>query len=292
MPRTILPVATVFSLGAALLANAAAAQTCDGAGVIIRIDGQPRDVEISRAGPNGVQTVGRPSVLQVVCGQDQIHTGPGTALTLSVDGVGQVKIARGTSYVVPSRKGAPSMAGNAYRQISDQVLPDMKRLPWNVRLKGAGDDFGFALPALAEGGQQLTGGKRPLLVRLVGGSAPYRLQIKDAQGAIIATKSSQSHEVAVPAVALSPGTYVLTAADATQRSLDVSIKVVSATPPPQPQFSDLPDPEVRAAAAASALARDATAQWSFEAEQQLASAPANGLDRDKVYELIESYSVP
>jgi hypothetical protein len=30
--------------------------------------------------------------------------------------------------------------------------------------------------------------------------------------------------------------------------------------------------------------------WSFEAEQELAAAPARGLDRDKVYELIENYS--
>jgi hypothetical protein len=49
------------------------------------------------------------------------------------------------------------------------------------------------------------------------------------------------------------------------------------------------DPEIRIAASAATLARDAPAQWSFEAERELQSAPAHGLDRDKVYELIESY---
>ena len=52
------------------------------------------------------------------------------------------------------------------------------------------------------------------------------------------------------------------------------------------------DPEVRTAATAAALARSNPGVWSLEAEQLLQAAPANGLDRDKVYELIESYSVP
>jgi hypothetical protein len=82
---------------------------------------------------------------------------------------------------------------------------------------------------------------------------------------------------------------VITASDSSPRSLDANVTVVSASPPDQPDFAGLEDAEVRTAAAASSLARTATATWSFEAEQQLAAAPANGLDRDKVYELIESY---
>jgi hypothetical protein len=291
MPRTASAI-LIAALGSAVVAGGGTANACDGAGVIIRIDGQPREVRIARPGSGGLQDVGRPSVLQVVCSLDQIHTGPDTALVMSIDGVGQIKVPRGGSYVVPARRGAPTVIGNAYRQINDQVLPDMKRLPWNVRLKGAGDDFGFALPSLAEGGQQITSGARPLLVRLVGGSAPYRVQIKDARGAIVASQTGESHEVTIPAVTLASGDYILTAADSTQRSLDASIKVVSDVPPAYPEFRELPDLEVRAAADASALARDATAVWSFEAEQRLAAAPANGLDRDKVYELIESFSAP
>lgn len=291
MPRTAACI-WIVTLASAAVASAGAANACDGAGVIIRIDGQPREVRIARPGPGGLQDVGRPSVLQVVCSLDQIHTGPGTDLVMSIDGVGQVKVPHGGSYVVPARRGAPTVIGNAYRQINDQVLPDMKRLPWNVRLKGAGDDFGFALPSLSEGGQQLTAGSRPLLVRLVGGSAPYRVQIKDAKGTVVASQTSESHEVTLPAVSLASGAYVLTAADSTQRSLDAAIKVVSDVPPGHPEFGDLPDSEVRAAAVASALARDSTAVWSFEAEQRLATAPSNGLDRDKVYALIESFSAP
>jgi hypothetical protein len=72
--------------------------------------------------------------------------------------------------------------------------------------------------------------------------------------------------------------------------MDAAIVAVATPPPADTSFDGFTDPEIRTAAAAATLARDAPALWSFEAEQQLQSAPANGLDRDKVYELIESYT--
>ena len=39
----------------------------------------------------------------------------------------------------------------------------------------------------------------------------------------------------------------------------------------------------------TALARSDPGSWSLGAEQLMQATPANGLDRDKVYELIESY---
>jgi hypothetical protein len=274
----------------AALAWTGVAHACDGAGVIVRIEGQPQDVLITRTENGAAATVSRPRVLEVVCHNDVIKAVNATSIVLAIDGAGTVKVDRSAVYRVPARSGAPSAVGNAYRSIDEQVLPDMKRMPWNVRLKGAGDDFGFALPALTTGGQQIQEGRRTLLVRLVGGSAPYKVEVRNAQNQVVASQTSESHEVQLPSTALATGGYVITVSDSTPRSLDAKVTVVSGTPPGQPDFAGLEDPEVRAAAAASSLARTATATWSFEAEQQLAAAPANGLDRDKVYELIESYS--
>jgi hypothetical protein len=162
-------------------------------------------------------------------------------------------------------------------------------LPWNVRLKGAGDDFGFALPALSAGGQKLTIGKRSLLIRLVGGIAPYSVQITDIKGNLVASQASPGHEVLIKDVALSVGLYRITAGDATPRSLEAEVSAVDASPPAEETFSGLADPEIRAAVTSTTLARDQTATWSLEAEQLLQAAPADGLDRDKVYELMESY---
>jgi hypothetical protein len=72
--------------------------------------------------------------------------------------------------------------------------------------------------------------------------------------------------------------------------MDATVTAVTTTPPSDSSFAGLGDPEIRTAAAAATLAREQPTPWSFEAEQQLQAAPTNGLDRDKVYELIESYS--
>lgn len=278
------------AVGFGVMAMGAAAHACDGAGVIIRIEGQPQDVQIQRTDAGAATTVSRPRVLEVICHGDVLRTAGTTFVVLSIDGVGAVKVDHNVAYTVPMRKGAPSLAGNAYRSIGDQVMPDMKRLPWNVRLKGAGDDFGFALPALMAGGQQLQAGPRPLLVRLVGGTAPYKVEVRDAGGAVVASQTSSTHEVMLPSANYAVGKYSVTASDSTPRSLDAGFVVVAATPPPDDAFNGIDDPEVRVAAVSSDLARQYTATWSFEAEQDLAAAPAHGLDRDKVFELIENYS--
>jgi hypothetical protein len=263
---------------------------CAGAGVIVRIEGRAQDVVITRNEGGASSTVTRPRVLEVVCHGDVISTVAGTFVVVSIDGAGPVRIEHNAAYTVPMHSNAPTILSNAYSTLNEQVMPDMKRLPWNVRLKGAGDDFGFALPALTTGGQQLQSGERTLLVRLVGGTAPYKVEISDAGGAVIASQSSSSHDVVLANVHLAPGQYKITASDSTPRSLDAQIVAVTAAPPADTSFDGLTDPEVRTAAEAATLARNAPTLWSFEAEQQLAAAPADGLDRDKVYELIESYS--
>jgi len=266
------------------------AQACNGAGVIVRIDGRAQDVVIKRTDGGATTVVTRPRVLEVVCRNDVISAVGGTDVVLSIDGAGSVKIDHNAVYTVPARSGAPTLISNAYSTLNDQVMPDMKRLPWNVRLKGAGDDFGFALPALTTGGQQISAGDRSMLVRLVGGDAPYKVEIRDANNAVIASQTSSDHDVVLPNVKLSAGAYKITASDATPRSMDATVTVVTTTPPVDDEFASLGDPEIRTAAAAATLAREQPTPWSFEAEQQLQAAPTDGLDRDKVYELIESYS--
>jgi len=266
------------------------AHACPGAGVIVRIEGRAQDVVIKRTEGGAPAVVTRPRVLEVVCRNDVISTEGATYVVLSIDGAGSVKIDHNAAYTVPARSGAPTLISNAYSTLNDQVMPDMKRLPWNVRLKGAGDDFGFALPALTTGGQQLRAGDRTLLVRLVGGTAPYKVEIRDANGAVVASQSSSDHDVVLSHVNLAPGAYKITASDSTPRSMDAQIVAVDTAPPADTSFDGLTDPEIRTAAEAATLARDTPTLWSFEAEQQLEAAPADGLDRDKVYELIESYS--
>lgn len=284
------PAAVALGLASLLAAAPLSARACEGVGVITRIDGAPQDVVITRLENGKPTVVSRPRVLEVICQDDSIHAGGATSIVLSVDGHGVVKIDRGVDYRVPAKSGAPSIAGNAYRTINDEVMPDMKRLPWSVRIKGAGDDFGFALPDMPGGGQQLQAGHRSLLVRLVGGTPPYKVELHAASGALAASQTSTGHEVVLGGVDLAPGAYQINVSDAASSQLSAPVTVVAAAPPAQDTFDGLSDPEVRAAATATSLARSSPGVWSFEAEQMIAAAPESGLDRDKVYELIESYA--
>ncbi len=172
--------------------------------MITRIEGRPQDVIINRTEGGATTVVSRPRVLEVVCRGDVIRVVTPTYVVLTIDGAGPVRVDPKTPYTIPSRSGTPTMAGNAYRNLADNVMPDMKRLAWNVRLKGAGDDFGFALPALIGGGEKIQAGNRALLVRLVGGTAPYRVELTGGATSLT-LQSSDSHQVLLPKADLTPG---------------------------------------------------------------------------------------
>jgi len=278
-------------LGAlALLLPATAVRACPGVGVIIRIDGKPQDVVIMRSEGGGPRApVARPRVLEVLCEGDTIRAENGSAVTLSLDGAPTVKVQGAQSYTVGARRGATTLAGNAYRNVSDHLLPDMKRQPWDVRLRGPGRELGFALPDLALGHQTLTAGQRTLLVRLDGGVGAYKVVITSDSGAVIGQGAGATPDIVITGLSLTPGAYVIKATDSSGAAVEAHFQVVAEKPPLSADYAGMTDAEVQAAASAADLARDHPGIWSLEAEQILASAPANGLDRESVYELIESY---
>jgi hypothetical protein len=270
---------------AAFAASHATAGACVGAGVITRIDGDPAAVNIVRDGAK----VSRPRVLEVVCSGDQVAAAGATQITLSIDGKGVVKVGAGAPYLVATRSGAPSLAGNAYRAVSDQVMPDMKRLPWDVRLKGGDTSFAFALPQLASGGQQLSPGPRALLLRVTGGTGPYAATVTGPGGAVQAQASGQGDDLVFSSVNYAPGKYHVSAHDGSGVVIQADFTVADKPATLPTIYDSLTDPEVRAAATAAALARADSPTHALEAEQLLAAAPSNGLDRGRVYDLIESY---
>jgi hypothetical protein len=276
--------ATAAGAAGLAVATSSFAAGCVGAGVVTRIDGDPASVSIARAGAQ----VARPRVLEVVCVGDRVVASGATRVTLSLDGRGSVKVDAHAPLVVAARAGAPTMAGNAYRAVNDQVMPDMKRLPWDVRLKGGDVAFSFALPQLPDGGQQMNPGSRALLVRLIGGSGPYRATLTGPGGAALGQVSGAG-DLSFPTMAFAPGRYHVAAADATGAAIAADF-TVAADPGPMPStYSAISDPEVRAAATACELARADSHRRGLEAEELLADAPENGLDRGRVYTLIESY---
>jgi hypothetical protein len=263
---------------------------CDQAGIVSRIEGRPQDVVITRTESGAKFVVGRPRVLDVLCRNDVVHIVGTTDVVLSIGGSATVRVDHNIDYTVPARGGEPNALINALATFEDTVMPDMKRIPVSVRIKGLRDDFGFALPDLSAGGQEIRAGSRTLLVRLVGGTAPYKVEIRNAQDTVVASQQSTDREVVLPGVILGAGAYRLVASDASPGVIFAAFMAVDSGPPVDESFNGLSDAEIRSALEAATLARIAPATWTFEAEQQLEAAPVNGLDRDKVYELIESYS--
>ncbi len=285
--RLLIAAAAAITLGAFAAPALAAPAGCTGAGVVTRIEGEPTGLVITR----GTTRVARPRVLEVLCVGDRVTVTGNTHATLSLDGRGSVRVDAATPVTVAARTGAPSLAGNAYRAVNDQVMPDMKRMPWNVRLKGPEDEFAFALASLSAGTQVMSPGPRALLVRVVGGTGPYRAVLTGPNGQVVAEITAQSGNIVLPGVNLAPGRYKITANDTAGAAIIAEFTVAPKATGTPGTYEAISDPEVRAAATAAAIARADPATRGFEAEQLLAEAPANGLDRGRVYALIEEYGV-
>jgi len=86
-------------------------------------------------------------------------------------------------------------------------------------------------------------------------------------------------------------TPIAAATDGSNATIKATVKVVADKPPVSSDYEGISDAEVQAAAVAADLARTSPEVWALEAEQVLAGASVNGLDRESVYELIESYGV-
>lgn len=265
-----------------LLASTAQAAACAGSGVITRIEGLNTDVAITRAG----KPVSRIRVLEVVCVGDVVTAKGATKVTLSIDGVGAVKVDRAKPYTVGPRRGKPSATGNVYRAVSDQVLPDMKRLPWDVRTKGPGEPLRFTVGAQP---QFIAVGRTSLLVRLVG-HGPFEVSLLDSSGAVVKSVSGANEEMTLTGLNLAAGDYRLVAKDKSGETAEMQLRVDPSLTPPTGEYEELSDPEVVAAVKAMRLAQTDPLKYSLEAQQILAGAPQNGLDRDTIYKVIETLS--
>jgi hypothetical protein len=230
-------------------------------------------------------------VLEVLCEGDVIRVQNGAVASLSIDGAGQIKVQGAQAYTIGGHRNSPSLVGNAYQNVSDRVMPDMKRQPWDVRLRGPGPSLGFALASLASDHQQLTVGRHDLLVRLDGGISSYQVDVVNGAGTQVASAQGRGTDIVLKDLNLEPGAYTIRATDGAGASVRAKVTVVADKPPLSKDYDGIADAEVQTAAVAADLARTQPNMWALEAEQLLVAAPTNGLDRESVFELIESYGV-
>jgi hypothetical protein len=270
-----------------LWASAGMAQDCVEAGVITRLQGRPQDLRIVRAGA----PVDRVRVLEPLCVGDRISAVAPTWASLSLDGAKAtaVRVDAAHPFVVPGRSSS-NLAQTGWNLAVFKLSRDMKRRPWDVRLRGPGPELSFAIPSLNTSPQQLTAGRGSLLVRLDGGVGAYHVALTDAAGGDLgAVETRDSDVVLTLRKPLEPGDYQLTVRDTAGTSVKAAIRVVAGAAPVSPAEVGFADPEVNVALAAAELAQREPATWSLEAEQMIFNAPAGELDRLSIYELIEGY---
>jgi hypothetical protein len=261
----------------------ARAEPCVGAGVIAKVEGDYRQVTVHRRSGR----VFHPDVLDVVCEGDQISAGAGARVTIAIDGGPPMTLSGQSTTIVP-RSAARSLAGNFYSVVNDKLRPDITRMQRDMRLKGDGPPLAFAIATLPDGRQQVAAGSRGLLVRVRGGTGPYRAALTGPGGLSLAA-SSDTAALTFDAAVFAAGRYRIEAADAQGAKIAAEFEAA-----PEPAASaDAPagfsDPEIQAATLAALLVRT-DKHRALEAEQMVAASPANGLDRERIYDLIESYS--
>jgi hypothetical protein len=113
----------------------------------------------------------------------------------------------------------------------------------------------------------------------------------NASGTQVASAQGRGSDVVLKNLSLAPGVYTIKATDGAGASVHAKVTVVADKPPLSKDYDGISDAEVQTAAVAADLARTQPNMWALEAEQLLVGAPVNGLDRESVFELIESYGV-
>ncbi len=249
------------------------------------IKGEPANVLLARAGDEAQLSAFAP-----LCQGDvlTLKTGAETVVLGIAGSPGPKEVAGPTTYTVG---GAVTGAEAVSEVIQDRLLPLGDRTV-GQGLGRASDPFEFGLLDLETESARIKAGNRPLWVGWYGGYAPFELTVTGPSGAPVASQPVSGQNILLPASDISPGRYTISVKDANGRTRETSFEAVTDVPPVA--TVDAPawmGADSEAMLVAFCVAAEDPYTWSFEAAQQLASAPDAGLDRQTALALIGSGDV-
>ncbi|HWE44384.1 MAG TPA: hypothetical protein VG407_00030 [Caulobacteraceae bacterium] len=264
------------ALGMAFAAGAAHA-ACPGgapmAGVVESVRGPQGGVVVVRSGQRIY-----PVTATVVCGSDLVQVGgAGAAIQIRYADGGSRSYNAG-SFSVPNPAGA-SRWGRAFEGRVEAFAPDAKTYGRSMVTRG-GDPtpFEFEAATLTGGSARLSGGWRDVDVRWFGGVGPFTVTMTGPAGPV-SVQNIEAHEARLP-THLAPGHWTVQVQDLAGRKSDGAFTVDPALTTPTVS-SDGPFAEWDDAL--DALSIGEKPELVFEAQQVMAHAPAQGLDRDAFY---------
>jgi hypothetical protein len=244
------------------------------AGVVESVRGPQGGVVVVRGGARLY-----PVTATLVCGGDTVQvSSPGAVIAVRFADGSSRSYATG-SYTLSAPVGASRM-GRAFQDRVSAFAPQAQTYGRSMVTRGgSATPFEFEAAALGGGSARLSGGWHDVDIRWFGGVGPFTVTLTGPDGAPVRAQNIETHDALVPA-RLGPGHWTVKVEDLAGRHAEGAFTVDPALP--APKVSD-DGPLTEWDAALDALSIGDKPDLVFEAEQVLAHAPAQGLDRNTFY---------
>lgn len=261
------------------------------AGVVQRVV-SPEDILLQRPG----RQAGPPAPMEMLCEGDVLSARVQSAVvTYRLEGSAESTVLRGPSQVtMPRGRRGATVVDNALQILMDNWMPELRRSSNFGVTRGNQrqlEPAAWAVSGVDTGAAVLRRTTRPLYLRWTGGKGPFQAEILRTDGVRLDKVQTTKTEVRFAARRWTNGTYTLrvygappTPGAARPLVLDGSFRVADGPPAAASLYPPSVGPELRAASDALRLAGEDKERWSLEALQMIDSAPAQGLDREAIYD--------
>lgn len=206
------------------------------------------------------------------------------SVILGIAGAGADTISGPAQYKVgPAETGAQSVS----QVIEDRLLPLGDRTVGQGLARSGTDPFEFGLLDLESESARIKAGNRPLWVGWSGGFAPFDVTVTGPSGQTVVQKTLSETSFVAPATDLAPGKYTIAVKDHNGRTRKTTFEAV--TDAPTPEKVNVPDwmgPDSGVMFSAFCVAAEDPYTWSYEAAQEIAAAPSDGINKNSALALI------
>ncbi len=265
-----------------LLASTAALAACPAgshmAGLVQSISGPRGEISLQRGGA----AIGPAVALPLCAGDAVVISGPDSKLT--------AKLFDGTTQTYSQGRHEIAAAGSAnmlWRVVEEKIeafAPEVQTYGHGlVGRDAAPTPYEFSASGLASGQAKVSANWSDISVRWIGGVGPYVVELHGPGGEAVQAPNVAEHNAKLAVGHLTPGVWQISVKDLVGRELKGSFTVdASLGAPamsPDGPFAELND-------ALSAVSMAGQGDLTFQAEQVLASAPQQGLDRGPFYTAI------
>ncbi len=267
---------------AGLFATTAAVAACPSgshmAGVVQSMSGPRGAISLQRGGAAVTPAIALP----LCAGDAVVISSPDSKMTAKLFDGTAVTFTQGRREVAAS--GSANMFWRVVQEKIEAFAPAVETYGHGlVGRDAAPTPYEFSAVGLSSGQAKVSPGWSDIAVRWIGGVGPYVVDLRGPNGEAVQAANVAEHNASLSVGHLAAGVWQISVKDLVGRELKGSFIVDTAMSPPT-MSPDGPFAELNDALSAVSLASQG--DRTFEAEQVLASAPKQGLDRGPFYTAI------